>query len=431
MNLRIMSKVCAFTIVAKNYIGLGLILGQSLKFHNPDIDFKIVVADEFESKPLNLPEEVIFAKDFLNWDDRKWNRMTFQYDLTQFCTSIKPGSILYFMNEGYDKVMYFDPDIYIFSPLTEIVDKLDSVKIVLTPQIARVHIDYKGEHPEWAMNCNGIFNLGFGGYKNSSIVRAILRWWDKRLETECFSDRTVGNFTDQKWMDWIPGFLSSEEFSSLNNLGMNMAPWNFFERKIENKDGCLFVTDREDDQIEKRQDRLVFIHFAGYDYSALKKGDIKRKRIEELGEYDDLYTAVSIYRDAISKKSEIFDMFINQQYSYATYDNGDVIEPFHRRLFHGLQMDGVSHFNPFLTGDSTFHQQLKKNNLIDASGANLHLSRHNVGDVTSKRKLIEMLMTVIKKIGGYKRYVPFTKAMIDYCRPEFHTFLIKKKEILR
>lgn len=426
-----MSKVCAFTIVAKNYIGLGLILGKSLTMFNPEIDFRIIVADEFDALPSNIPKEVVFAKDFLGWDEDKWNRMTFQYDLTQFCTSIKPGCILYFMNLGYEKVLYFDPDIFFFSPITEIIDKLDNAKIVLTPQIARVHINYKGEHPEWAMNCNGIYNLGFGGFKNSPTVISILNWWDKRLETECFSDRTVGNFTDQKWMDWIPGFLSSGDFSCLNSLGMNMAPWNFFERKIEMENGILYVTDRENGQIDKRKDRLVFIHFAGYDYSALKKGMIRRKRIEKLKEYEDLYMAVSIYRDAISANSELFDMFINQPYSYSYYSNGETIEPFHRRLFHGLLLNGKRNFNPFLTGPDSFYTQLKKNRLIDKSGININLSRYNAGDVSSKRKLIEILMRLIKRIGGYKRYVPFTKAMIDYCRPEFHTFLLNKEKILK
>lgn len=426
-----MAKTCAFTIVAKNYIGLGLILGESIKKHNTDIDFKIVVADEFDHTPDNLPDEVVFAKDILKWSNNRWIKMTFQYDLTQFCTAIKPGSLLHFMNMGYDKVLYFDPDIFIFSSLDEILSALDKFLIILTPQIAGIHIKYNGEHPEWAMNCNGIFNLGFGGYRNSPKVISILKWWDKRLETECFSDRTVGNFTDQKWMDWIPGFLNANEFSSMSSLGMNMAPWNFFERKILSDKGTLFVTYRDKDQIVQRKDKLVFIHFAGYDYSALKRGEIKRKRIEGLKEYEDLYMAVSLYRNAIVENSQTFDMFIQQPYSYATYDNGDLIEPFHRRLFHGLLMEGQENINPFLTCKGSFYKEIKDKKIYDRTHSTMNLSRSNVGDVSSKRRLIGIIFSTIKKIGGYKRYVPFTKAMIDYCRPEFHTFLLNKKNITK
>lgn len=426
-----MCKVCAFTIVAKNYIGLGLILGQTLKKHNPNIDFKIIVADEFETKPSMLPAEVLFAKEILQWETEKWTRMTFQYDLTQFCTSIKPASILYLLNKGYDKVLYFDPDIFVFSPISEILEELDQAKVVLTPQVCRIHVDYKGEHPEWAMNCNGIFNLGFGGFKNDSYVKILLEWWDRRLDTECFSDRTVGNFTDQKWMDWVPGFLNTGDFSVLRSLGLNMAPWNFFERRIYDQDGTLYVTDREDDQLENCHDRLVFIHFAGYDYSALKKGIIKRKRIESLKEYEDLLLATSIYRDAIANNADIFDLFINQKYSYGAYENGDTIEPFHRRMYHGLIMNGKKGFNPFSTGSGSFHAELIRKHLIDSSGKNNNISRHSYGDVSSKRKIIETLMSIIKNVGGYKRYIPFTKSLIDYCRPEFHTFLINPNRIVK
>ncbi len=424
-----MSKVCAFTIVAKNYIGLAQILGESIVKVSPEIDFKIIVADTFEAKPKNLPENVLIAKEFLNWNEAHWIQMTFQYDLTQFCTAIKPSSILYLLNKGYEKVLYFDPDIFIFSSLSPIVEALDEYQVVLTPQIAGIHINYSGEHPEWAMNCNGIFNLGFGGYRFTPKVIQMLQWWEKRLETECFSDRTVGNFTDQKWMDWVPGFFNGKEFSSLDSLGMNLAPWNFFERKIVEKNGEYYVVNRTDDN-PPRMDKLVFIHFAGYDYQALKNGEIKRKRINELKDYDDLLAPIRIYRDEIVNKSSVFDSFINQQYSYGTYDNGESIEPFHRRLYHGLLMNNFEIKNPFQTGENTFYSELKKIKMMDKTGMS-RISRAAAGDVSSKRKIIEKLFSFIYKVGGYKRYALFVKSLIDYCRPEYHTFLINVKKIGR
>jgi len=418
-------KDCAFTIVAKNYIGLAEILGKSIHRHSPDIDFKIVVADEFDSAQVQLPDNVLIAKEFLNWDELRWKRMTFQYDLTQFCTAIKPGSIMHLMKKGYEKVLYFDPDIFVFSPLTDIIEALNKYQIVLTPQIAGIHIDYNGEHPEWAMNCNGIFNLGFGGFRSTPKVMTLLRWWDKRLETDCFADRTVGNFTDQKWMDWVPGFFNANEFSRMESLGMNLAPWNFFERKIIDKNGELKVVFRTNDN-DYREDSLVFIHFAGYDYSMLKKGVIKRKRIEGLYDYDDLKLALEIYRDAIVKDEKLFDSFIDQTYSYAKYENGDIIEPFHRRLYHGLLMDGIDYNNPFACGKDTLHMSFVKMRMIDKTCTS-GMSRYDAGDVSKKRELIALMFKTIFKAGGYKRYSLFVKSLIDYCRPEFHTFLIQKR----
>lgn len=69
-----------------------------------------------------------------------------------------------------------------FSPVTEIFEKLKTHDIVLTPQVAGIHINYTGEHPEWAMNVNGIFNLGFCGIKRTELSMKILMWWRERLK---------------------------------------------------------------------------------------------------------------------------------------------------------------------------------------------------------------------------------------------------------
>ena len=54
-----MEKLCVFTIVAKNYIGLAELLGKSLHAMNPNIVFNIVVADKFEDNPKCLPSILI------------------------------------------------------------------------------------------------------------------------------------------------------------------------------------------------------------------------------------------------------------------------------------------------------------------------------------------------------------------------------------
>ena len=116
-------KKCSFTIVAKNYIGLGLILEQSLqKFHKSDIDFYIFVADEIDASQITIPENVISVKKISDYTDAEWTDMTFKYDLTEFCTSIKPFCFQYIFSKGYDSALYFDPDICIFSPITEILE---------------------------------------------------------------------------------------------------------------------------------------------------------------------------------------------------------------------------------------------------------------------------------------------------------------------
>ena len=134
----------AFTICAKNYIGLAQVLEKSIKNNNPEIEFYIFVADEFEEEQL-LPNNVLIAREVLDISDDEWNQMTFKYDLTEFCTSIKPTCFKYVFEECKpDKCIYFDPDIFVFSSLDNIYEQLNNYSIILTPHITTLEINYSG-----------------------------------------------------------------------------------------------------------------------------------------------------------------------------------------------------------------------------------------------------------------------------------------------
>ena len=417
-----MNKKCAFTIVAKNYIGLGQILGKSIYQYDKDVDFYIVVADEITRTKCEVPPNVIVAKDSLEIDPEKWVNMSFKYDLTEFCTSIKPFSFRYFFNKGYDSAIYFDPDIFVFSSLKSIFSELGDKSVMVVPHIADIHVNYSGELPEWAVMSNGIYNLGFCAMNNTPKSNLLVKWWCQRLEDCCFSDRAKGFFTDQKWMDWVPGFLG-DECKVSQNLGFNMAPWNFFERRIVKKEDGYYVAHRIEDN--PNLNKLVFIHFAGYDYTAFKNGEIKRKRIEGLQDYPDVYDVQSDYRDAIVEERETFDSFIDQKYSYNSFENGDEISFFHRRLYDGLVQDGESIRNPYDCSKGSFYSRLKKAKMIVKNANVGKVNSRNISNLEGKKRLISMLFKLIYFFGGYKRYTLFTRAIIEYYRPQNHTFLLK------
>ena len=70
-------KKCIFTIVAKNYIGLGEILGSSIARFHDDVDFRIFVADEFDTQPSQLPDNVIVTRNLLGYSNDEWEDMAF------------------------------------------------------------------------------------------------------------------------------------------------------------------------------------------------------------------------------------------------------------------------------------------------------------------------------------------------------------------
>lgn len=84
-------KNVAFTIVAKNYIGLAKVLENSIKKNNPNVDFLILVADDIlPEQEVMIPINVVECRKTLSYSHEEWIEMAFKYSLTEFCTAIKP-----------------------------------------------------------------------------------------------------------------------------------------------------------------------------------------------------------------------------------------------------------------------------------------------------------------------------------------------------
>lgn len=148
----------------KNYVGLALVLEQSIKRYYNNLDFYIFVADELNNDE-TYPQNVIESKHILDIKDELWQNMSFKYNITEFCTSIKPAVFLHLINE-YEKVIYLDPDILFFNNIEAIYKLLDNNLIILTPHITQITEISCSDSPENTWLRSGIFNLGFCGLKN-------------------------------------------------------------------------------------------------------------------------------------------------------------------------------------------------------------------------------------------------------------------------
>ena len=230
---------CVFTIVAKNYIGLAQILMNSVSQYNNDVETCIIVADEYDKSKEN---SVIVAKNFVEIESALWEEMSLKYDLTEFCTAIKPFCFEKLF-ESYSKVIYLDPDILLYDSLQQVWTWLEEKSIALTPHVARAHVKYNGELPENQLLGTGVFNLGFCAMRKDGVSKTIVEWWKERLKDQCFSDVYNYLYTDQHWMDLIPAYFPNDLYV-VTELGYNVAPWNFFEREIVDKDVKYFVGER-------------------------------------------------------------------------------------------------------------------------------------------------------------------------------------------
>lgn len=415
-----MMKNCIFTIVARNYVGLAEALERSIYTYNNDIDFYIVVADEPSEYMKNkFRGNVLIAKEILDYKEEKWYEMAFKYNLTEFCTSIKPDSVMYFMKKGYEKVIYFDPDILTFSKLNYIWDNLDIYDAIVTPHILTSELIYTGNLKETKFLFSGVYNMGFGAYKKTSVVISYLKWWKKRLEDYCFGDSNQNLFTDQKWVDMLPCFLGNKVLVS-RHKGLNVAPWNFHERQIIINNNVYKVKHRF---LDEEIDNLVFIHYSGYNYKILIDGQIKQGNITDMKQYEDLMCVFSDYGKAL--KDVDIKTYINETYSYNYFSNSkyEITLPI-RRIYRGFIENGNTCDNPFLE-DSIFYCKLKRMKFLnDASNIVVTPYIENSSSTLKAIHYINIIFKFIFRLLGASRYYNMTRVLRKYGVWENHSFLV-------
>jgi hypothetical protein len=271
----------------------------------------------------------------------------------------------------------------------------------------------------------GVFNLGFCAIKRSLSSQKMISWWHHRLVDKCYIDSYDSYYTDQKWMDFLPCFFTSEELHVSLHLGMNIAPWNFFEREIFIENDILKVKNREGES-KNSIFPVLFVHYSGYNYSELKKGNVIQNNISNIKEYDDVKLLTDVYANAIQEKKDVFDKFINQKYTYNYFENGNLINSFQRRIYRALVMKGESKFeNPFKTNSGSLYQTLKKKGLIKKTSINLDkVNKDNLIGVERKLKLINLFTRFIFKLIGFEKYLLLIKLFRPFSRFETQIHLL-------
>ncbi|MEZ0609186.1 glycosyl transferase [Fibrella sp. WM1] len=279
----------AFTICSVNYLAQARTLGDSLRQTNPDWQFVIGLVDDLRTA--NLPAALVPAYPMLevaalNIPD--FAGMCDRYDITELNTAVKPFFIAHFFEHGMqglwarspesdaatpiptppaprpqpDKVIYFDPDIIVFQPLTRLSTALDTHSMVLTPHTIAPTPDWETPNEQDHLN-TGIFNLGFIGLRNDDTARRFMMWWQQRLTYECRIDLCEGLFVDQHWVNFAP--IYHDNVLIEKHTGYNVAYWNVHERTLAQQGNTWVVNGT---------DELQFFHYSGY--GVTKPNDISK-----------------------------------------------------------------------------------------------------------------------------------------------------------
>ncbi|MBD5641882.1 MAG: glycosyltransferase [Desulfovibrio sp.] len=245
-----------FTSCVNNYLPKARVLAQSLKTHNPDWQFCLLLGEEppegFELAAWPFDRLLQFSQlgipNYPGW--------SFGHSVVELCTAVKGYALNYFLErEAREKVIYLDPDIMVLASLEPLEAMLDKADILLTPHQLSPQTGYQAIiDNEISSLRHGVFNLGFVGCANRPQGVAFSRFWRDRLAGWCHDDKERGLFTDQKWCDLAPAYFSSLEV--VRDPGCNAASWNLTDRTITRSADGRFLANGQP---------LRFYHFTGYD----------------------------------------------------------------------------------------------------------------------------------------------------------------------
>ncbi len=414
-----MKKKCAFTICTRSYMGLAKALKNSFCRFNNEYDFYIVIADsdaDFMSK-----ENVLDSKIVMGLSDEQYYRMAFQYNVTEFCTSIKPYAMKWAFGQGYEIAVYLDPDILAYGEFKEVEG---DYSVFLTPHMLDMTPNGFGRWKEPELTMCGVYNCGFAGLRNDEIGVSVADWWCEKLKDGAYADIERGMYTDQKWMDLLHCFVTSDRIKVIKHLGYDVAPWNFHERELVKADTKYGVRFRGKNG---ESEELVFLHFSGYHYKRLIIDNIIETNYvydyDRDFKYKDFDGLVKEYREKLIEEKTTDYFGIN--YAYGFFENGDRVSDFNRRMFRRYIENGGKCGNPFKTEKGSFYEKLTQHKMITKNKGNADTVKQ-IGNIKGKENTLVKLFKLAYKILGADRYYLFICKIHDMTRIENSFFLMDK-----
>lgn len=323
-------RICCFTSFTYAYLGRARTLLSTLRAAHPDWAVCAVVVDE--PPPGTDPAELLAGFDLvLGLHDlgipraRAW---LFKHEVVEACTAVKANAMLRLMDAGYSAVVYLDPDIAVFHPLDTVLAALDGAAVVLTPHQTSPNRNARvmGDNELVSLRL-GAYNLGFIAVRSFGPGRDFAEWWAAQLLRACYDDPAAGLFTDQKYIDLVPGLFDG--VAVLRDPGCNVASWNLSTRR-------LFIG--ADGGIRVNEAPLRFMHFTKVN----AVGDVMLDRYA--GDSIEALEVWSWYRRQVARRQP--DAVPDGYWHYATFSNG-VAVPREARLLYRENPDLRAGDDPF------------------------------------------------------------------------------------
>lgn len=217
---------------------------ESLISHRPNSNLAILSLDEVTYEALRMRFSTftnlhLYSLNDLNrveisgiQKDRKYN---------EFCWTLSAVFTNFILHKYKKPTIYLDADIYFFNSPQLLLDSLKNTSVSATPHRFPKRLKY--------FELSGIYNVQFVffNYNREGIEASNL--WKNQCVTECIYDPKNGKVGDQKYLDEWP--KKYKKFSSIDNIGAGLAPWNHEQYEITWKKNRPYVNGK----------KLIFYHF--------------------------------------------------------------------------------------------------------------------------------------------------------------------------
>jgi hypothetical protein len=408
-SLQTTMTISAVTICSVNYLAKALVLAESYLVHHPEHAFTILLVDRKTS--IDLPKipnvgflwvEELGIENFL--------QKAFMFDVIEFNTNVKPTVMLRLLKDS-DAVIYLDPDIKVYAPLTTVIDGLRNHAVLVTPHTNLPILDGKKPDDVEFLKFGG-FNLGFTAVSASEEGRNFLQWWSDRCLELGFYEPQSGLAVDQKWVQLAPCYFPT--VGILRDPGLNVAFWNLHERRLLREEGAWQVNGQS----------LRFIHFSSFNSAAPENIANKQSRFAP-NSREDFIAAAREYAAELHEKEKTYPT--SHPYSFDFFSDGTPVPAALRRAYASFHSELADAVDPFDAGGKV-HAFARRNGLLsrNAKPAKRRTFK-DVGQGSLQVRVFDFLLRSALKLLGPDRYFDLMRYLAHISSIRNQTGVFKTK----
>jgi hypothetical protein len=237
-------RIALATISTANYWPYTAVMLESLARVCPEWEVYVLALNEIPQSDLAGRVNIVRAEDIWGEDTELCRA---RMNLFEWACASKPRLLRYVLDQTEASLaMYADSDTEFFAPPHSICVAAGS--IILTPNVSAIQ---ECESAAWERTHlhYGSFNGGFLAVRDTAEGRSFLQWWDDRITRYCCTEPWLDIFSDQRWLDLVPGLFSGVVIDRSPTL--NVAVWNVRGRELRLTGGTYWVGDAP----------LCFFHF--------------------------------------------------------------------------------------------------------------------------------------------------------------------------